>query len=174
MRYLILTICTLFLVSCGSAVVTDFDSSLDFTSYNTYNFYPDIQSGLNQLDDRRIIKAIDSLMSAKGWTKSETPQVFVNFFANEFLTESSSSIGFGVGSGGGNVGVGVSGGVPVGGTEVNQRFTIDLIDVEKDNLLWQGELDSRFKERATPQQRQAYYFRVISKILKKYPPKTKK
>lgn len=171
MRFLLAISISILLYSCGSAVVTDFDSTTDFTPYNTYNYYPEIQSGLNQLDDRRIMKAVDSVMSSKGWQKSESPQVYVNFFASEFITESSSSIGFGVGSGGGNVGVGVSGGIPVGGNEVNQRFTLDLIDVEKDNLLWQGELDNRFKERATPEQRQAYYFGVITKILKKYPPK---
>jgi len=146
---------------------------MDFSKYNSYNFYPSIQSGLSKLDDTRIIQITDSLMQQRGFVKSESPQFHINFFARESVSNSRSSIGIGVGGGGGNVGVGVSGGIPIGGRIINQQLTMDFIDVEKNDLIWQAIVDGEMKERATPQQKEIYYFSVIQKILKKYPPKRK-
>lgn len=162
---------SIFLVSCGATVTVDYDKQVDFSKYTAYNYYPTIESGLNELDDRRIIKAADSLLRARGFVKSESPQFYINFYARESLSNSRNTIGIGVGSGGGNVGVGVSGGIPIGGKTINQRLTIDFIDVQKDDLIWQAIADGDMKERANPQQKEAYYFSVIQKILSKYPPK---
>ncbi|MBT8262911.1 MAG: DUF4136 domain-containing protein [Bacteroidia bacterium] len=160
----------LLLVSCGATVGVDYDEQIDFSEYTTYNFYPSIKSGLNELDDKRISKIADSLLQMKGLTRSEDPQLFVNFFASEVLTNSRNTIGVGVGGGGRNVGVGVSGGIPIGGKIINQQLTVDLIDVARDDLVWQAVVDGEYKEKASPKQKEAYYNTVLSKILKKYPP----
>jgi len=173
MKFLTISILSLFLVSCGATVAVDYDKQVDFLKYNTYNYFPNIDSGLNALDDNRIIKITDSLLQQRGFTKSETPQIFINFFARESVSNSRNTIGIGVGGGGGNMGVGVSGGIPIGGRVVNQQLTIDFIDVAKDDLVWQAVAEGEMKERATPQQKEAYYVSVIQKILKEYPPKTK-
>lgn len=163
----------LILFSCGASVVVDYDSKTDFSKYSTFNFYPSIDSGLNDLDDQRIIVAIDSMMSKKGIRKEESPQFYINFYARENVTPSRNTIGIGIGGGGGNVGVGVSGGIPIGGHEIQQHLTLDLIDVQNDQLIWQGTLEGRFKENSSPSQKQAYYQSVIEKILQKFPPSAK-
>ncbi|MGB3343427.1 MAG: DUF4136 domain-containing protein [Aequorivita sp.] len=173
MRFISIFILSIFLLSCGAAVTVDYDKNTDFTRYNSYNFYPTIQSGLSELDDARIMQITDSLMQQRGFVKSESPQFHINFFARESVSDSRSSIGIGVGGGGGNVGVGVSGGIPIGGRTINQQLTMDFIDVEKNDLIWQAVIEGEMRERATPQQKEAYYFSVIQKILKKYPPKRK-
>ena len=94
-----------------------------------------IDSGLNDLDDKRIQQATDSLLQERGFIKSETPQLYVNFFARESISNSRNTLGIGIGGGGGTVGVGVSGGIPIGGRVVNQQFTMDFIDVSKDDLV---------------------------------------
>ncbi len=160
-------------ISCGATVAVDYDRQVDFSKYNSYNFYVSIDSGLNDLDDNRIMQITDSLLQQRGFVKSETPQIFINFFARESVSNSRNTIGFGVGSGGGNVGVGVSGGIPIGGRVVNQQLTMDFIDVEKDDLVWQAVAEGEMKERATPQQKETYYISVIQKILAKYPPENK-
>ncbi len=174
MRNLFLCFLVPLLLSCGATVAIDYDKKADFTSYTTYDFYPTIDSGLNELDDRRIMKAIDSvLLQRPTFQKTEDPQLLINFFAKEYLSNSRNSIGIGVGGGGGNVGVGVSGGIPIGGKEVNQTLTIDFIDAATDQLVWQAVVDGSYKERATPVQKEAYYYTVIAKALKKFPPKEK-
>ncbi len=171
MKLLPILILSIFLASCGATVAVDYDKQVDFSKYNTYNYFPNIDSGLNALDDNRIIKITDSLLQQRGFTKSETPQIFINFFARESVSNSRNTIGIGVGSGGGNIGVGVSGGIPIGGRVINQQLTMDFIDVEKDDLVWQAVAEGEMKERATPQQKEEYYVSVIQKILAKYPPK---
>jgi|TARA_R110000851_G_scaffold207537_3_gene359864 hypothetical protein len=171
MKLLSILFISILLISCGATVAVDYDKQVDFSKYNSYNYFPTIDSGLNQLDDNRIKQITDSLLQQRGFVKSETPQIYVNFYTRESVSSSRNTIGIGIGSGGGNMGVGVSGGIPIGGNVINQQLTMDFIDVEKDDLVWQAVADGEMKERATPKQKEAYYVSVIQKILKNYPPK---
>ena len=161
------------LMSCGAVVGVDYDKATDFSQYTTYDFYPSIESGLNELDNKRIMTATDSILRSRGFTRSEAPQLLINFYASEYISNSRNTIGIGVGGGGSNVGVGVSGGIPIGGRVINQRLTVDLIDAENDDLLWQAVYEGELKEKASPEQKENYYANTMAKILKKYPPKTK-
>jgi hypothetical protein len=170
LSFLILT-----MISCGSSVITDYDTSTDFSGYQTYGFYPSIDSGLSNLDDKRIQQALDTLLYSRGLVKSERPDLLVNYFASQQLSPSRSSIGIGIGGGGGNVGVGVSGGVPIGGNNIEQRLTLDFIDRYKDQLVWQAVAESSLPERSSAKQKKQHYSQVIKKMLKKFPvPNTKK
>jgi hypothetical protein len=173
MRPLLAILITFLLLSCGATVGVDYDQKTDFSQYQTFNFYPEIDSGLSDLDDQRIIKITDSILRQRGFTRSEEPQFYINFFASEFLSASRSSIGIGVGGGGRNGGVGVSGGIPVGGNVVNQRLTMDFVDAAKDELIWQAVADGELKEKSSAARKESYYWSVLSKIMKKYPPKKK-
>jgi len=159
------------IISCGTIVNYDYDQETNFSQYKSYNFFPDIDSGLSELDNKRIIYVTDSLLQARGFVKSENPNFLINFFAKEFISESNSSIGIGVGGGGSSGSIGVSGGIPIGGRKINQLLTIDFIDTSKDILFWQAVSDAEFKEKTTPTQKEAYYIKLIGKILKGYPPK---
>lgn len=172
MKWLVALIVTIALASCGATVTVDYDKEIDFSQYKTYNYYQDIESGLNNLDDNRIMFAIDSLLLQKGFVKSETPQLLINFFSKEFLSNSRNTIGIGIG-GGGNVGFGVSGGIPIGGKVINQTLTIDFIDSDKDALIWQALVNGELNEKANPQQKEDYYFGIIRKALKTFPPSKK-
>tara|TARA_R100001369_G_C3316967_1_gene168267 strand:+ start:306 stop:824 length:519 start_codon:yes stop_codon:yes gene_type:complete len=170
MKYFSIVLIALLFVSCGTSVGVDYDKEVDFSQYKTYNFFPTIDSGLNDLDDKRIMQATDSVLQARGFVKSETPQLYINFFAKENLRSSRNSIGIGVGGGGGNVGVGVSGGIPIGGRIYEQAITMDFIDVSNDDLIWQAIAEADLKEKANPLQKKEHYEEVVSKILKKFPP----
>jgi len=159
------------LLSCGPSVYVDFEKNQDFSDFNTYKFYPDIDSGLSELDDKRITLAIDSVLQQRGFTKSNFNRFYINFYASESVSNSRNTIGIGIGSGGGNVGVGVSGGIPIGGRTINQQLTIDVIDAHKDQqLVWQAVIDGKLKEKATPKQKEAYYYSILEKALKNFPP----
>lgn len=163
---------SIFLISCGAAVVVDYDKEVDFTRYKTFDFYPDIDSGLSDLDNKRIIRIADSLLQERGFVREESPQIFINFYARESVSNSRSTLGVGMGKSSGNVSVGVSGGIPIGGRVVNQHLTIDFVDVENDKLIWQAQVEGEMKERFSPEQKEGYYILVIKKMLKKYPPNT--
>jgi len=161
---------TFILASCGSTVHYDYEKSTDFSKYSNYNYYSDIKSGLNQLDNNRIKAAIDSILLFRGFVKSESPDFLINFYASEMINNSRSSIGIGVGGGGGNVGVGVSGGIPIGGNSILQKMTIDFIDASQDRLFWKANVESKYNENANPEQRTDHYNKMMLKIFKNYPP----
>jgi hypothetical protein len=170
MRYLLYMFVLVLLSSCGATVGYDYDTEKDFSTYKSYNFYPTLSSGLSELDEKRIMDVTDSILSEKGMMRSDTPQLLINFYSNEYVSNSRNTIGVGMGNVGRNTSVGVSTGIPIGGREVNQQLTIDFIDAQKDALVWQAKTDGRYKERATPEQKEKYYIYVLSKVFKKYPP----
>ena len=66
-RFLYITT-ALLLTSCASIrVSTDYDTSVDFTSYNAYAFFkPGIDDAkISDLDKRRILKAIENTLTEK-------------------------------------------------------------------------------------------------------------
>ena len=74
------------LASCSSVRVNyDYDKKATFENYKTYAYH---KSGIDKveisdLDKRRILYAIDEQLAAKGFSKSETPDVLINFFTKE-------------------------------------------------------------------------------------------
>ena len=170
MRYIPVFFLTIIIFSCGTAVHYDYEGSTDFSRYNSYDFYSDIESGLSQLDNDRIKRSIDSLLRQRGFVKNNSPDFLINFYASEMIINSGSSIGIGVGGGGGNVGVGVSGGIPIGGNSILQKMTIDLVDREQDKLFWKAIVESKYNEKANPEQKSDHYNRLMLKIFKNFPP----
>lgn len=155
----------IFLISCNTVRVTyDYDRSTDFNAYKTYNFH---QKGLeklevNDLDKRRILSSIEAEMTAKGFTKSDQPQLYINILAS-----SKEKI---------NVDNGYYGGYWGGPSRVYQytsgTIIIDVIDDQKNILVWQGagsglnvsDLDNKGDD--IP--------KAISEIMAKFPPPAKK
>src|SRR5690554_1369778 len=71
--------------SCSSVrVATDYDSSVNFSQFRTYAFMKDGVDKINisDLDKKRILKAIDVEMTAKGYTKSDNPDLLINLFTD--------------------------------------------------------------------------------------------
>lgn len=81
----ILSIISLFIfASCSTIKVeADYDTSGDFTQYKTFAFYKKgiEKVDISDLDKKRIIKAIEQEMLAKGFTVSSKPDIVVNIFA---------------------------------------------------------------------------------------------
>jgi len=173
MKQLLLLVATAMLISCGATVNYDYDTQTDFSGYKTYDFYPEIDSGLGELDNFRVMKITDSILQTNGFIKSESPDFLVNFYVKEFVTNSGTTLGIGVGGGGYNGSVGVSGGIPIGGDVYKQKFTIDFIENKADKLFWQAVGNDDLKVKANSIQKDTYYFSLISKMLNGFPPKKK-
>ena len=74
------------LLSCSSVrVISDYDQGTDFTQYRSYAFY---KTGIDKvqisdLDKKRILRAIEAEMNARGYVKSENPDLLVSIFTTE-------------------------------------------------------------------------------------------
>jgi hypothetical protein len=163
------------ITSCNAPqAVYDYDQQVQFNSLRTFQIYPELNSNLSQLDEKRIQTILALEMSKKGLSQtSEDSDVYLNYYTSSYETPSRSNIGIGVGGTGRNVGVGVSGGIPIGGPDTHLRITFDLISVKNDALIWQAVVDSPFDVNASPEKREEQFRVIVSKALEGYPPKKK-
>lgn len=175
MKYFLIFLFTLALVACsGPRAVYDYDPAVNF-NYSAVSIYPELQTGLSQLDENRLLNSVEGVLQQKPIAYSESsPELYLNIYTEEYREPSRSNFGIGIGGTGRNVGVGVSGGIPVGGPDTFLKLTFDLIDIERDELVWQAEVTSKFNANANPEQRQKLMDKVVQKAFKNYPPKKAK
>lgn len=171
MRILFFSVVLLVLTSCGSARVNyDYDDQTDFTSYATYNYFGDMETGLSELDEKRLMDAMDATLGEKGFMFAEEPDMFINIKSTVFKAQAANNVGVGLGGGNRGIGGGVSIGIPVGGPKMTRELKIDFVDSNKDMLIWQAVSESPFREGDTPQEKSEKLQAVVDKIFSKYPP----
>ena len=74
MKSVKLLILTLVVASCAPVKVSyDYEKTIDFSKYKTYNYYADLNSGLSELDTKRLKSILDEVLESKGMTKSNAP-----------------------------------------------------------------------------------------------------
>lgn len=168
----ILALFTLILVtSCAPIYVNyDFERSADFSKYKTYDYYSDLETGLNELDTKRLLNAIDTQMQSKGFSKSDSPDFYVNVVSSLYENGNRNTVGVGVGGGGRNVGGGISIGLPIGQPKMNREIVFEFIDENGIGLFWQAISESGFNENTSPEKREAKLQAIVQKVLTKYPP----
>lgn len=172
MKKLLIVISLLGICSCATIKVQyDYEKNTNFSNYSTYHYYYNIDTGLSELDDKRLFRAVDSVLQSKGFLLSEEPDFLVNITSMSFSSPRQNTVGLGVGGGGGAMGGGVSVGLPLGGTKEEKQFQFDFIDSQKESLFWQAISISNYKEEGTPAAREKQLQEIVSKVFAKYPPK---
>lgn len=165
-------IALIFLTSCQSVrVVTDYDKVAPFKTYKTFGFHKEgvDRAEISDLDKRRILGAIETALLEKGFTKSDTPDLLVNFFTKEkqqinIYNNNFNSFGYGWGWGRG----------PYFGTQYNVSNStqgtlyIDLIDTNRKELIWQG--IGRGNLTTSVKYKDERINAFVCSILEKYPP----
>ena len=170
MRFLKINILLVFfVVSCAPIYVNyDYDKTITFKDYKTYQYYGDMETGLSELETKRLLNAIDAKMEVKGFSISETPDFFIDIKSQEYQASQSQNVGVGLGNGVG----GISIGIPIGQININRQITIDFVDENKKQLFWQAISESSFNPKATPEKREVRLQAIVEKVLKAYPPKS--
>jgi len=157
----------LLLTSCASIQVSsDFDSKAPFAQYKTFAFLKEgiDKAEISDLDKKRILRSIEKQMTEKGYTLSETPDIFINFFTRERERQDiyqSVGVGWGWGPVWGST-------VQVAPTATEGILFIDIIDGKQKDLVWQGKGAGILSERANKDEQ---IDKFVSEILKQYPPK---
>ncbi|WP_055444553.1 DUF4136 domain-containing protein [Lacinutrix himadriensis] len=155
--------------SCSSVrVATDYDKQANFNDFKTFAFYKTgiDKAEINDLDKRRILRAIETELLAKGFTKSENPDLLVSIF-----TKSREKVNV-YNNGYGRYGYGW-GWSPWYWNNYNTVTTstegilyIDLIDASKKELVWQGQGTGYLSQNKKEERIQEF----VTKIMEKYPP----
>jgi len=129
-----------------------------------------LETGLSELDTKRLFNILDKRLSVKGMTLSDTPDFYINIQSSEYQENQQSTVGVGVGGTRRNVGGGISIGIPVGQANVNRQIIIDFVDESKNGLFWQAITESSFNPNAAPEKREERLTAIVDKVLEGYPP----
>lgn len=177
----ITTVLLLFVVmmaSCSSVrVASDYDQQVNFDQYNTYAFFkPGIdRADISDLDKKRILRAIESEMADKGFTKSENPDLLVSIFTKtkeNINIYQNNMMGMGWGYGWGwNPWFWGAGNNTVNRTSDGTLY-IDFVDAEDKELVYQGMGTAALAEKVD--RKQDRINKIVRKILETYPPETKR
>ena len=137
---------------------SDYDRNVDWSQFETYNFYPDAGpdgSQYRSLFTNYMITAITQEMESRGYTKSDNPDLLVNFNARledrtQVTTMPASSVGMYYGYRGGFYSPWVGYGYATE-TTVSQytegTFNIDVVDAQRKQLIWEAVGVGRITER---------------------------
>lgn len=179
LKYSAILMLVLLISACSSVrVATDYDKEVNFESYKTFAFFKTgiDKAEISDLDKRRILRAIESELLAKGYTKSENPDMLISIFTKSQQRVDVYNNAWGVGGWGwwGGFGPGWGWGwnnQPVVSTQSEGTLFIDLIDMEKKELIWQGMGTGYISQKMEKKEQQIKEF--VSKIMQKYPPEVK-
>ncbi len=175
----LLTITSLLLIvvavsSCSSVrVAADYDKQANFNNFKTFAFFKTgiDKAEISDLDKRRILRAIESELMAKGYTKSENPDLLVSIFtkSQQRVNVYNNSWGYGGwGWGGFGPGWGWGWNQPAVSTSTEGQLFIDLIDAKKKELVWQGQGSGYLTRNMEKKEERIKEF--VTKIMEKYPP----
>lgn len=163
--------------SCSSIrVAADYDKNANFNDYKTFAFFKTgiDKAEISDLDKRRILRAIEAELLAKGFTKSETPDLLISLFTKSQQRVDVYNNAWGMGAWGwggwgwGGFGPGWGWNQPAVSTSVQGTLYIDLIDAKKKELIWQG-MGTGFLSRNVAK-KEARIKEFVSKIMTEYPP----
>ncbi|WCO02199.1 DUF4136 domain-containing protein [Psychroserpens ponticola] len=158
----------LLIVSCASVkVAADYDKEADFNSYKTFAFFKTgiDKAEISDLDKRRILRAIESELLAKGFTKSENPDMLVSIFTKSQQRINVYNNTWGWANFGPRWGYNNQ---TIVSSNPEGTLYIDLIDMEKKELIWQGMGTGYISKKMDKKEEQIKEF--VMKIMEKYPP----
>ncbi|WP_406682871.1 DUF4136 domain-containing protein [Seonamhaeicola sp. MEBiC1930] len=166
------------ITSCSSVrVAADYDKNARFGEYKTFAFFKTgiDKAEISDLDKRRILRAIEAELLAKGYAKSANPDILVSIFtkSNQRVNVYNNAWGMGAwGWGGWGRGWGPGWGwgwnQPSVSTSTQGTLYIDLVDATKKELIWQGMGTGYLSKNTEKKEERIKEF--VTKIMEKYPP----
>lgn len=147
--FLLLVVFVLGGCTSGAKIRSDYDHSTDFGSYTTYNFMAGVVANSERYEgffSQYMVAAIIIEMENRGYTKSDNPDLLLNFGANfqdktKVTTSPAPMAGSYYGYRGGRYGAWGGYGYATE-THVSQytegTFNIDIVDAEKMQLIWEA------------------------------------
>lgn len=172
-KILILALVITSLVGCQAVRVSqDYAIGTDFNKYKTYAYFKKgiDEVDVSELDKKRILRALDAEMQARGFVKSENPDLIVSFFTDaEQRVDVFSNAGWGWGGWGWGAGWGWGNNVS---SVTEGVLYVDFIDAQKKELIWQGVGRAALKSR--PEEKVQRTNEMVREILLQYPPTANK
>lgn len=165
---------SLLLLGCAcvvfAAVTTDYSRSADFSKYKTYSWIK--VSVENPLWEDRVTRAVDSQLSAKGWSKVDTGGDAAVAAYGSTKTRKTLQTWY-TGFGGGWYWHGFGDGVATTTVEDTPVGTlmVDIFDSATEKLIWRGIASDTLSGK--PEKDEKKLDKAVAEMFKKFPPASK-
>ena len=156
----------LILSSCGPKVYIDYDTESNFEKYQSYNFYDPSNSGLNELDNERVMSAVEEQLDSIDREQNLRPDFSIEFYVRKYVKNQPHNVGISLGGGAGGIG----GSVPVNSEKEMISLTINFADALTDELFWQAVIEAEYNTDMKPQEKKVFYKNLVKEALANYPP----
>lgn len=191
MKYLTFGLVALIFTGCSSIKVTsDFDTTVDFTQFKTFEYYGWAEESnkiLNQLEQERIESAFGKELKKRGLSymkKGEGGDLIITLYVvaeqKTSTTANTTTTGMGGYGYGGYYGYGPAYGW--GGSSMHNSTTtyterdytvgtvvIDVYDAKEKKLIWESMGTGTVKETKTPEAKEKNTNSAVAKIMATYP-----
>lgn len=162
--------------ACSSVrVSSDFDREANFAAYKKYAFTKEaLELPVGDLNRKRILQAVTNELEAKGFTASDQPDVWIDLNVKTEQKENATATtvspygtrygyrwGMGVGFSTTNINI---------EQYVEGTLFVDMIDVSKKQLVWQGRGVGTIDPDADPEKKEQRINNAVKQIFTKYPP----
>ncbi|MBW1982080.1 MAG: DUF4136 domain-containing protein [Deltaproteobacteria bacterium] len=168
-------VCLLVLCGCSTlAVQTDYDQTISFSRYRTYNWAPGTEAEqreqLLQEDpflDERFRRAVERELQARGFSKQEsgTPDFLVSYHASS--TTKTGYIELADYRGLGHYRYRAFY-MPYEYNE--QTLVLDILDAVSGKVIWRGSATDELSPSSTPQAKEKEIHRAVRRMLARFPP----
>jgi hypothetical protein len=157
--FLLLVVFVLGGCSSGAKIRSDYDHDADFGSYTTYNFMEGVAANSKRYQgffSQYMVAAIEIEMEKRGYSKSDNPDLLLNFAANfqdktKVTTSSAPPMGGYYGYRRGYYGAwgGYGYGTETHVSEYTEgTFNIDIVDARRKQLIWEAVGVGRVSDKA--------------------------
>lgn len=163
---------TVSLSSCKSTIdiVTDYNDNVNFKTYKTFNFTQEHWSYLSELDQDRILNAIELELKNKGLTKSYNPDIYITIITgkeNQTKVQNNVSYRYGYWDT-----------YPINDIQVIKTtegsLAIHMIDSKTQKLIWEGKGLGIIEKNYTKEKKEEKIKDFVKEIISKYPPNVHK
>ena len=165
------------LASCSPIkVATDYDTAVDFNQFKTFAFYKTgiDKADISSLDKKRVLRAIETELVARGFIKSEKPDMLVSIFTKsrrQVNINQNNNFGYGYGFGWGwNPWMmnGTNNNININEYTEGTLF-IDFIDKNKKELIWQG-IGTGALKMSNVEKKEERISLFVKEIISRFPP----
>lgn len=159
------------LIACsGIKTFTDYDEHIELNSFDTFSFYEEMDTGMSELDEKRVSRAIHDYLEEKGFKTEEDSKFKINFYAETHERSQRHNMHIGIGAIGTHVGGNIGSGIPIDSHQKILSLTVEFVDAETNQLFWQGVSEGKIVPSRTPEERSQFIEKMVNKLLKGYPP----